>query len=254
MLRIFTGMDRRDRRGDAPRPSSRPERPASRAAHRLAATLLLALALSAASAEALFVPPGAHVQRVAEDLRVNGVPLEVLRFTSPADPPALLALYRNAWGAGAPLHEQQLGVWIVVGRQVGHRHETVQLRANATGGTEGVVARSDLARRPSSIPVLPLALPRDARVASVVESAAAGTQARTYLIHTRLPPFAALRALARSGEREGYAVSLLGEPGARGGGVLQLRRPPDALWIVARRQGRGTALVALRVRSTEAVR
>lgn len=170
-------------------------------AHSCMAALLVAAMLSAAaSAQTL-------------QLRANGVPLEIRTLRSAEAPEALLERYRAAWSRQAPLIEERIAAWHVLGRQVGARHETLQIRPAATGGTEGYIAWSDLSRPPARVPSPPIALPRGAVLLNAVESGQQGRVARQFL--SRAPQAAAVlrRRIALSARSHGF-VPLVPQKGA----------------------------------------
>ncbi len=111
---------------------------------------------------------------LAADLLVNGVPISVERQILVAKPDQVAALVAQKWrreGGGAkPITDDRTSSLIVLGRQNGKIHETLRLRpVGAAGRIEVIASAIDLSVAPGSVALLPLPLPNDVRIESVVE-------------------------------------------------------------------------------------
>lgn len=180
----------------------------------------------------------------ADLLRVNGVAFETHTLRSPEAPGVLLARYRRAWAQAGPLTEQQIAGWQVLGHQVGARHETLQVRGDATGGCEALVAVSDVSQRLRRPPAPPIVLRRPVRLLSTVESGAAGGAATEYLARSTERPAASLQSVMRSAQHSGF--QLLGSAARSGdapdSALLHYVRGTERLAVVVQRATGGSSI------------
>jgi hypothetical protein len=137
-------------------------------------------------------PPRAALEWVAADLEYNGLPMRVLRFSSPASVAEIIALYRAHWTRGypAPPASIMLDHATVVTQVHGPFLMTVKAAPGPDGGTTGLLAVTqvlhigavayDTARTgPDDLP-----RPPDARVLSNVTSHDGGRRSRQVLLQT----------------------------------------------------------------------
>lgn len=109
--------------------------------------MMLAFAVSTpVSAEwpQLDAPPGAYVEWVADDMKLNGVSMRIRRFTSKAPVAEIIAFYRHRWKDRLPPVENVVGEWTIIGKQQGDYYLTVQVKNAGRGGSEGLLGISEL--------------------------------------------------------------------------------------------------------------
>jgi hypothetical protein len=212
-------------------------------------SILLALAVPCALAQrASELPPRAISSSIGEDIVVNGVAMRATHFQSPISTQDVLEFYRESWHSAIPAEqprEQSLGSWLVIGRQNGARHETVQIRALPGGGTEGYLASSDTRSRPRAPARSPIRLPLGASTLSVVESKE-GTREATQIL-ARSPLGAALteRWLRTAARMQGFEFEHASEEPARSDGskALFMKRGGEELISVVQPAGKGSVIV-----------
>lgn len=108
---------------------------------------MLAFAVSALASDEwprLDAPPGAYVEHVADDMKLNGVPMRIRRFTSQTPVADVIAFYRDRWRDRLPPVENVVGQWTVIGKQQGDYYLTVQVKNAERGGSEGLLGISEL--------------------------------------------------------------------------------------------------------------
>lgn len=120
---------------------------------------------------------------VAVGLVIDGLRTDVRALRSPRSVAELTARYAAAWceGQGVRVDRRSTGSWSIVSRQLGARHEIVQLRVASDGGSEGYVSLTDLARA-RAVAAPPLRLPAGTRVLRTVEAEDAGTTSRDFVV------------------------------------------------------------------------
>ena len=109
---------------------------------------------------------------VSPGMRINGVPLHVVRLTGVGVADYARELQRNwypAPQAGSPW--AQVGGWRVLSRRVGRWSEVLQVRQGASP-EEALLSRIDTGRQPVPVRRLMLELPAACHVTSTVEFAA----------------------------------------------------------------------------------
>ena len=114
------------------------------------------------------LPPGLEGERVAvPEGELAGHALSVSQVSSRLGPAQALAEVERHWRRDdeGPIVRAESEGWSVLSRRIGERFETLQLRASADGGSEGLLTHwSARARSPRSERVLERLLPADARV------------------------------------------------------------------------------------------
>jgi len=162
------------------------------------------------------LPPAAESVSVGDGLSVNGVGMRIEHFVAPLTVDEALAFYRSRWGrrttaeqdpaarAAAHLTLDRVGNWQVLGRQVGARHETVQVRALPEGGVEGYIAATDTQARPATPPAPPVSLPPGTAVISTVASQDGSRSATEILAQSPLGVDATERWLRSAARLRGF--------------------------------------------------
>lgn len=205
-------------------------------------------------------PPRAALEWVAADLEYNGLPMRVLRFSSPASVAEVVALYRAHWTRGypAPPASVVLEGAAVVTQVHGPFLMTVKAAPAPNGGTTGLLAVTQVLRagpaQSDTIRHEPDDLPRppDARVLSIVTARDGGQHSRQVLMQTPASVDSTARffdaaltgrgwarlqagaghaghfAVYRSGARE-LALSITGRATAAGGTTRVLAQLTDAM-------------------------
>lgn len=165
---------------------------------------LLALPVCAAAWPQLPAPPGARVEPIGTDVRLNGIPMRMQRVLSAQPLRELTRHYRDALG---PHHAfERLPDRLILSQGRDDYFITVSMRPLAPGLTEALVAVADAreARQGTGRP-LGLRLPADSTVLSDMESVDDGKRSRqlvlsnTHAIPTNLDAIA--RELALRGMR-----------------------------------------------------
>lgn len=100
--------------------------------------------LALASWPVIEPPPGANVEWVGDDMKLNGVPMQIRRFTSSMTVAEIMAFYRVRWKERISPVENTVGEWSVIGRQSGDFYLTVQVKQSDRGGSEGLLGVSRL--------------------------------------------------------------------------------------------------------------
>lgn len=119
-------------------------------------------------------PPSTHVEKVGDEMRVNGLPMRATAFESALAPQDVIKFYQNAWrsGTGEMSGEKHVADWTVIAYTESTFHTTVQVRARADGrgstGYIGTTSRDGSERPDFSARGLPQ--PAGSRVLSAVES------------------------------------------------------------------------------------
>lgn len=126
------------------------------------------------------LPPSTQVEKVGDEMRVNGLPMRAIAFESGLAPQEVIKFYLNAWrsGTGELSSEKRVADWTVVAYTESTFHTTVQVRPRADGrgsmGYIGTTSRDGSERPDFSARGLPQ--PAGARVLSAVESDDPGRQ------------------------------------------------------------------------------
>lgn len=196
---------------------------------------------------------------VAVGLVIDGLRTDVRALRSPWTVAELTARYAAAWceGQGVRVDRRSAGSWSIVSRQLGARHEIVQLRAASGGGSEGYASLTDLARaRAAAAP--PLRLPAGTRVLRTVEAEDAGMLARDFVVLAATADVDLRRRLDLAARASGWRADevRLADPtraaAAERPEARRYTRDSEELYIVeGSLPGRGAALLhhVLRTRS-----
>lgn len=127
----------------------------------LAATLALA-ALPAGAAGAAWqdIPDSIVLQRMGDQMVVNGTPMSVRAFNTDMPAAQVVELVQSAWERNkdrTSVTRTSMPPWTILNQTVGKEHRSFQIRASAQGGFEGFVALTSpaLARTPQPVIRLP---------------------------------------------------------------------------------------------------
>lgn len=193
---------------------------------------------------AVCAPTAARANGAAvEHVRVNGVPLAVVRREVRGAPEQLAEALQQRWRIERP------GDWIwrstsarrvLLARQQGPLHESWLIRARPGGpGSEIIVSILDASRRASPVAPPPFPWPREARLLSVVEPGSrSGGASVEYLLVSDQPLAAAHPAWVAASRRAGWrATKLLGRA------CLVSHRGRDELVTCFESQGAVTSVV-----------
>lgn len=169
--------------------------------HRLTRNALHALALFTLAAAAwgqVFVkpvepwppisdPPKSRVEWVSHDMRINGIPTQLLTFNSRASLDEVIAFYQGHWNAldngtlskdaksvkGAVITRPQPDE-AIIGRLHGAFYQTVHAKRAGLGGSKGTLSVALLGGQQAKMDTSGIPFPPHARAMGVVESADAG--------------------------------------------------------------------------------
>jgi hypothetical protein len=204
--------------------------------------VLAALACDAAAASGwpeLPVPPGAQAFGIGDDMRIDGLPIQVRGLLSP-EPPARLADWFHA-RLGQPLVTSEHGGKTILGQFRNGYYLTVQLE-QAGGGTRGLVAQSDLRRMaaghhggPAGHADWQARLPDGTRILSLVRARDGARSSQHLVLASRDTLAGGAQALTRMLGGFGYAP-VQGRPGMPSPGlVLHFQGPDrDAMAVLTR--------------------
>lgn len=149
---------------------------------------LAAVLAQAADWPAIDVPPKSHVEWVGQDMKMNGVPLQVQKFDSALRVDEVLTFFRTHWGTQEQKKsvENVHGAYTVIGRRQGDFYFTAQIKPSAQFGSEGFLSVSKLPSMPKP-DLSPGDLPVNSgtRVLSVFESNDAGKSSRQVMLANR---------------------------------------------------------------------
>jgi len=228
---------------------------------RLSAVLIAMFAATSARAAAsepwpeVPLPPKAHVEWVGDSLRLNGVPMRVMRFASRASRAEIVEYYRAFWSGGYPARPSvtPLGPATVVGQAHGPYYMTVKVRDAANQASEGVITvsrvlGSKVDRSAGDLPLVP-----GAKVVSVIEANDPGRRSREIVVSSPAPRQSVVQYYQGSLQTAGWSQIQANDtpPSARGraGSFLVFQRGRDELQlsIVDGARGQGSLMVANRV-------
>lgn len=197
-------------------------------------------------------PPHAKLEWVADSMRVNGVPMRVLRFTSSEPRSAIVDYYRSYWSGGYPTKPsvRAAGNETVVGQAHGPYYLTVEVRDAPQGASQGLISVSQVAgakieRSPGELPVMP-----GAKVLQVVESNDPGRRSREVFVkNPQAPPSVMSYYRAALGDAGWQLVQYTDVPreAATAGGsfaVFRRERSELQLSVAPASGGRGSLLLA----------
>jgi hypothetical protein len=200
-------------------------------------------------------PPKAHVEWVGDSLRVNGVPMRVMRFQSSASRAEIVEYYRAYWSGGypnRPLVAPQ-GPVTLVGQVHGPYYMTARVRDGANQSSEGTITVSRILGTRPDRSAGDLPLPPGAKVVSVVEANDPGRRSREVTVASPAPRQSVVDYYQMTLTAAGWMPIQANDkpptaPG-RGGSFLVFQRGRDEvqLSIVDGARGRGCLTVANRV-------
>lgn len=132
------------------------------------------------------LPPGAQIEPATGEMRHNGYPLQVIRFTAPQDAMQVLAFFNDTWKASRPA-SAHLGDWKILSKQEGPFVTTVEMREESAGSTEGVVAVRHMAevRNPAQDVPADVPITADLELASILHSEENEASITTLLLRAR---------------------------------------------------------------------
>ena len=132
-------------------------------------------------------PPKSKVEWVSSDMRVNGIPTQLLTFKSTASLEEVVAFYKAHWDAldsrsPSPKGDKVKGAMVtrthpdeaVIGRFHGIFYQTVHARRAGLGGSKGTLSVTLLGGQQAKLDTAGIPFPQRARATGVVESADAG--------------------------------------------------------------------------------
>jgi hypothetical protein len=130
------------------------------------------------------LPPHSKTDWVAQDMKVNGVPMRVIHFESTVSRAEVAAYYTAHWSGGyrGKPSVQVQGDETVVGQMHGPYFMTLKVDERPKGASEGFLSVSRIAGvkadlSPGDLPLMP-----GARVVSVVESNDPGKRSRQLVV------------------------------------------------------------------------
>lgn len=97
-------------------------------------------------------PNGMHLSWVGQEITHNGMPMNILHFSTSKKPASILEYYRKAWAEpvseNAPgFVENTVDQWQVVSRLDGGQNLVVQVKAKEGGGSEGYLSQMNVSGR-----------------------------------------------------------------------------------------------------------
>jgi hypothetical protein len=133
-------------------------------------------------------PPKSKVEWVSPDMRINGIPTQLLTFSSFASLEEVIAFYQGHWDAldsrsPAPAKGDKAKSALVtrpqpdeavIGRFHGIFYQTVHARRAGLGGSKGTLSVAMLGGQRARLDTAGVPFPQRARATGVVESADAG--------------------------------------------------------------------------------
>jgi hypothetical protein len=201
------------------------------------------------------LPPKSQVEWVGDSLRVNGVPMRVMRFASRAGRAEIVEYYRACWSGAYPTRPsvRPLGQATVVGQAHGPYYMTVKVKDAANQASEGTITvsrvlGSKVDRSAGDLPLLP-----GAKVVSVVEANDPGRHSREVVVANPASRQSVVQYYQASLQSAGWSQIQANDtppsaPG-RAGSFLAFQRGRDEvqLSIVDGGRGQGSLMVANRV-------
>ncbi|HXY96474.1 MAG TPA: hypothetical protein VEH00_05820 [Steroidobacteraceae bacterium] len=197
-------------------------------------------------------PPDAKVEWVADSMRVNGVPMRVMRFTSTEARSAVVDYYRSYWSGGYPTRPsvRVAGNQTVVGQAHGPYYMTVAVKDAPQGTSQGLISVSQVAgskieRSPGELPLMP-----GAKVLQVVESNDPGRRSREVFVRNPQAPASVMsyyQAALADGGWQAVQYTDVPRNGASAGGsfaVFRRERSELQLSVAPAPGGRGSLLLA----------
>lgn len=143
-------------------------------------------------------PPKSKVEWVSPDMRINGIPTQLLTFQSAASLEEVVAFYQGHWDAldsrsPAPADGKVKGALVtrphpgeaVIGRFHSVFYQTVHVKRAGLGGSKGTLSVALLGGQQAKMDTASIPFPQRARAIGVVESADAGRVSKNvqFLVH-----------------------------------------------------------------------
>lgn len=132
-------------------------------------------------------PPKSKVEWVSPDMRINGIPTQLLTFDSTVSLEEVVAYYQAHWDAldsrtPAPVGSNAKGAVVtrtpsgeaLIGRFHGVFYQTVRVKRAGLGGSKGTLSVALLGGQQAKMNTTGIPFPQRARAIGVVESADAG--------------------------------------------------------------------------------
>jgi hypothetical protein len=198
------------------------------------------------------LPPHAKVEWVADHMKVNGIPMRVMRFESTASRSEIVAYYTAHWSQAYPTKPsvRPLGDMTVVGQAHGPYYLTVKVGDRPHGSSAGLISVSQVLgnrteRSAGGLPLMP-----GARILSVVESSDPGKQSRELVVTQDAGADSARNYYEAALQNAGWHAvqQTAGDPAhpQQAGSLAFFRRDASELSIsvMPGKDGRGSALVA----------
>lgn len=183
------------------------------------------------------LPPGSRAESIGEQIRLNGVPVRMLRVLSDDKPKAVIQFYREALGARRAEEKLPDGLLFAQGR--GDYFLTVRVKALGPSFTETLVSVSDArgAKNAANRP-LGFSLPADTQVLSDMESTDAGKVSRQLVFMNPHSIDANIVSITKVLQERGYKPQSGDTQNLKSGRVLMFGGANrDARLVVIRRDG-----------------
>lgn len=89
------------------------------------------------------IPSFVQAYWVAQDMKMNGMPMQIKEFHTKAPPEQVLAFYRAVWGKAPPYYyEYQNAGWQVIATMKNRCFFTTQVKSDGAGGADGLLGVS----------------------------------------------------------------------------------------------------------------
>ncbi len=176
--------------------------------HRLIASIFVLCCHLNAQAEApnwQALPSGFNSQSVADEMRLNGVPMKIVSVNSRLPLEKALAEVKRSWSlqpGAANIERTTLGQWQVLNQRLGEQHRSLQLRDLGNDTVEGFLALSSPTQ--SREPKAAVRLPSDIQTVSITESQDGSKQAQQIVAVSPRSVDASASALELSLRAEGW--------------------------------------------------
>jgi hypothetical protein len=139
----------------------------------LTAAFALSCVLLAAPAGAAWqdIPDSISLQRMGDQMVVNGTPMAVRAFNTSLPAEQVVQLVQNAWERNkdrTSVTRTSMGPWTILNQTVGSEHRSFQIKSSKNGGFEGFVALTSpaLARQPKPA----IRLPAEVTALQIIDS------------------------------------------------------------------------------------
>lgn len=153
------------------------------------------------------VPHVGQTLWVAENMRMNGIPMQIKELTTDQTPQQVLAFYRRRWADAPPYyHEYEVSGMPAIATLRGGCFYTVQVRPSGRGAKAllGISTKPD--GGPQKIPGAGFPNMAGSQIMNDVDHFDAGKTGRTILLTNRYPPDANLNFYRRTLADEGWST------------------------------------------------